>query len=184
MQCMTSEHTIILKSKWPTAKQRNTGRQTKSLQQECKISDYHCWRSKSKSSQMWMLCDLVTWPFKMLGNTHPMTQCHIPEDSLLQQECHSTQDREIILTTSVIVQIVVVYNKSSMSAADQQIFQDTTTLGPNFKLCNLKCFWTQSHFTERYLFHCSTNFLFDLVMEKWFVTKKCHTTAFISLPFL
>jgi len=76
-----------------------------------------------------------------------MTQFHIPADSRLQQECHSIQDIQIILTTSVSVQIVVVCNKSRKSAADQQISQDTTALGPSFKLRNLECFWTQSHFT-------------------------------------
>lgn len=121
-----------------------------------------------------MLCDLVTWPFKMLGNTHPMTQCHTPADSHLQQECHSIQDTQIILTTSVSVQIVVC-NKSSRPAADQQICQDTTTLGPSFKLCNLKCFWTQSHFTERYLFHCSTGFLLISYRKNGLLQKKNAT---------
>jgi len=88
-----------------------------------------------------------------------MTQFHKPANSRLQQECHSIQEIQIILITSVSVQIVVVCTKSRRSAADQQISQDTTALGPSFKLCNLKSFWTQSHFIEKYLFHCSTSSL-------------------------
>lgn len=133
--CFTMEHILVDYAVWMSSKDSDS------------YAMYDFWKANDQRpntgtlSNKWTPCNRNVRPFKMLGDTHPMTQCHIPADTRLQQECHSIQDIQIILTTSGSVQIVVVCHKSR-SAADQQIREDTTTTGPSFKLCNLKCLWT------------------------------------------